>query len=88
MALFLNGVLILVGFVFGYFFQAPVLAMFTSVCFVIGVYMAMTSREMESLITMIFISCAVVANTAMWITYYMVTDQSWLQTFFKTYIMR
>lgn len=84
----LYGALILAGFVLGYFFQAPVLAIFTSACVIVGIYMAMTLREMATLMTLVFIACAIVANTVMWITYYLVTNQSWLQIFFKTYILR
>lgn len=88
MGLFLNGVLILVGFVLGYFFQTPVLIVFSVVCIVVGIYMMVTLREMATLITAIFVGCAVVANIAMWMTHYMVSDQFWLQNFFKTYILR
>ncbi len=88
MAVLLNGVLVLVGFVLGYFFQTPVLVTFTIICLVIGIYMAATFREMETLATMIFVACAIVANLAMWATHYLVTDQPWLQNFFKTYVFR
>ncbi|MEK7151693.1 MAG: hypothetical protein AAB784_03215 [Patescibacteria group bacterium] len=88
MALVMDGFLILVGFVLGYFFQVPVLLGFTILCVIIVIYMAMTFREMETLITLAFISCAVIANAVMWVTYYFSTEQSWLQTFIKTYILR
>lgn len=88
MTLVLNGLMILVGFVFGYFFQAPILIGFTLLCVIIGVYMAMTFREIETLITIAFVVCAVTANAAMWVTYYLSTEQSLLQDFLKKYILR
>ncbi|MBI2064818.1 MAG: hypothetical protein HYT62_02050 [Candidatus Yanofskybacteria bacterium] len=92
MTVLLYGVLILVGFVLGYFFQTLVLVLLTIICLVASAYMAMTYREMEALITMIFVRCAIVVNIAMWVTHYIVTanltNPSWLQNFIKTYILR
>lgn len=88
MTFFLNGTMILLGFVSGYFFQTQVLVALSIICLVAGVYMISTLKEMASLIAMIFIACAAIANVTMWITHYLVTDQSWLQVFFKTHILR
>ncbi len=88
MALILDGFLVLGGFFLGYFFQTLILIAFTIICVIIAFYMLSTFQEMEGLIAMAFTSCAIIANVTMWITHYMVTDQSSIQVFFKTYILR
>ncbi|PJE51120.1 MAG: hypothetical protein COV29_02500 [Candidatus Yanofskybacteria bacterium CG10_big_fil_rev_8_21_14_0_10_36_16] len=80
--------LILVGFVVGYFFQMPVLIGFTSVSIVVAVYALKTSKEIGFLIAYAITVCAVIANIIMWATRYLSTDQSWLLSFFNAHVLR
>jgi hypothetical protein len=78
----------LLGFSFGYFFQLPVLLATLFICVLIIIFMVLTYQDLEALLTGFFTIYAVVFNIAMWVTYYTVTDQSTVQNFFKTYILR
>jgi hypothetical protein len=88
-SILVNGGLILLGFVLGYFFATPVLVIFTLACVAISVYLCRVCEGEEWFIAMIFIYCAVIANIVMWVTHFVVaSDQVWLLTFIKKYILR
>ncbi|MBI2030818.1 hypothetical protein HYT05_04310 [Candidatus Kaiserbacteria bacterium] len=88
MAILVWGGPALVGFVIGYFFALPVLIVVTVICVIIGSIMAKELTEMASMITMIFVAEATIGNVAMWITYYVVTKQTWIGDFSMGFLLR
>lgn len=79
---------VLAGIVIGKLFVLPILVTITVACIVICVYFAITKEEIEGLITVIFAYIALIVNIAMWATYYLTTNQNWLETFFDAYVFR
>ncbi len=88
MPVILFGILILIGFVAGYFFKVYVLIALSALCVIVAIWCIATMREIEKLFTVIFIVGAVIANVAMWVTYYNVTTQTFLGDLMHIYVLR
>ncbi len=88
MVVVIYGVPILVGFVLGYFFALHALILITLTCIGMGVYLAMTMKEMAGMFTVIFVFCALLGNGTMWVTYYVCTQQTWVGDFLHGYVLR
>ncbi|EKE25105.1 MAG: hypothetical protein ACD_5C00293G0004 [uncultured bacterium] len=88
MQVLIFGVLILVGFVCGYFFQTTVL-IFLSILFLgIGILWMRKAQEVESAIAMVYLVLIVIADVAKWVTWYMVHDQTFVQEFLANHVLR
>ncbi|NTW26777.1 MAG: hypothetical protein HGA36_00405 [Candidatus Moranbacteria bacterium] len=81
-------VLIVLGFVFGYFLQTTILVMLTVIFIIAGTLMMANAREIEHLIAMLFVACFITASAIMWVTWYFVNKQTFMQDFFTHYIFR
>lgn len=79
---------VLAGIFIGKLFVFPILVTATIACIIIGVYFAITKKEIEGLVTVIFTYVALIVSAAMWVTYYVTTNQNWFGTFFNMYIFR
>ncbi|MFA5997153.1 MAG: hypothetical protein WC791_01540 [Candidatus Paceibacterota bacterium] len=79
---------ILAGIFAGELFVLPVLVVLTIISIVVIVHSAFTRKELAILITWIIVYCALVSNLAMWVTYYVTTNQSWFTDFFTMHILR
>lgn len=79
---------ILLGFVFGYFFATPALIVITVLCVIIGAGLIWAMEELASLIAYAFVISAVIGNVVMWVTHYIVTQQSWVGEFLRGYVLR
>lgn len=80
--------LIMLGFLLGYFFKTAVLLIISVIFIGIGVVFLKKSREIETLIAMIFMACVVISSLAMWITWYFVNDKTFVRDFLNQYIFR
>lgn len=71
--------LILIGFISGYFLATKVLVILSVTSIVIGIFLKIKMKEMAELYAVAFIGAAIIVNTMMWVTNYIVTKQTWLQ---------
>ena len=88
MPVLIYGGLILLGFVLGYFFQTGVLIVVSVIIIVLAVSWLHKAREMETLMAMAFAVCGGVSVLAMWVTWYLVNDKTFVQEFFRHFILR
>ena len=82
------GVVVLLGFVFGYFLALPVLVVLTAISVIIAIYMIVTYEELEKLLGLLFLSGAIITNLVMWGTYYYASGQTWIGVLFHRYVIR
>lgn len=75
-------VCLVAGLCGGVFFAFPVLVGISILCFVIGIWLCVTCKEAEQLVSMLFVGIATIINVVMWMTYYITTGQTWLGDFF------
>ena len=75
-------------FIAGYFLSIHVLILISAACLVLEVYLCKTQKEMAVLVTLIFTGYSAIGNAVMWVTYYIVTEQTWFGDFVTTYLMR
>lgn len=75
--------IIIFGRVAGYSLATPVLIAISVICLGMGTFLKFTMKEMEELYAMAFISGAIIVNVVMWVTHYVVTEQTWLQEIFS-----
>ena len=80
--------IIATGFIAGYFFSFPVLAALTCISIISAVHLFLKCKEMAVIIAICFTVCTIIANTVMWVTHYIVTQQTWFGDFVRTHIFR
>jgi len=88
MSILIYGGLILSGFVLGYFFQTGVLIILSVIIIIIAILWLSKAQEIETLLAMGFAACGGVSILAMWVTWYFVNDKTFVQDFFKHYILK
>ena len=76
------------GWLAGSFLAFHMLVIISCVCIVIFVVMSLTLQEMASLLTLLFSVCAVIVNVAMWLAYYVATNQTWFGEFILRNVLR
>ncbi len=83
MGCLIYGVLMLIGFVIGYFFASWLLTAITIVWVVATLWLWATMREIGVLYTMLVGICGGVLIAVMWLTHYFATGQSWMGGLFR-----
>lgn len=79
---------IFVGYTLGSIFTLPVLIGITVVCIIVVAYMFATQEELEIFVALAVAIVAIIVNIAMWVGYYMTTNQTWLGDFAHAHILR
>ena len=83
------GVWICVGLLLGLFLQFDALLIVTLVAIALALFLWVShSVDLEILIPIIFTTCGSVVVVSMWVTYYIATDQTFVQEFFTMHILR
>jgi uncharacterized membrane protein (DUF106 family) len=65
-----------------------VLILLSGISIAIFLYFREVNKEIAVLITLLYTFVAIVFNLAMWATYYITTNQTWLGEFFHDSILR
>lgn len=79
---------IFVGVVAGSSLTFQALISITIISTVVVVYLLVTMKEIAGLIAVAVLVVAVIVNMAMWVAYYMSTNQTWLGGLLHEYILR
>jgi len=80
--------MILLGFLLRYFFQATGIAVLTFLCLFIGFIWLWRAQEIEQILPMIFLVVTVVSSASAWATWYFVNGKTCVGDFLKHYILR
>lgn len=76
------------GFVLGDFCTLPILWATSSVFVLIGAAWWITAQELEKLLSLAYGFFAAICLVTMWTTYYVTTNQTFIQDLFKNHIFR
>jgi len=77
------------GLAAGYYLQWPVLLVLTVLIVALMIFVRKQKlQELESIIEMLVFVFGITWIAIGWITYYMVSDQRWIQDFFNNVILR
>lgn len=79
---------VVLGFLAGYFFQAPMLRVLSLLSVAAAIYLLLTAREIELLFAIAFTFCVVVGNATMWVTHYGRSSSTIVGDFLRRNVLR
>jgi hypothetical protein len=88
MQILVIGGAILLGFVLGYFLQTGVLILLSVIIIMLAVLWLLKVQEIEIVLAIIFSYVGGISIVAMWVTWYFINDKTFIQDFFRYYVLR